>query len=87
MVRLKPKETEKFIELYKLYGALWNVSHSEYNIKIVRDAAKQSIADSMGMSLADVAKKIKNIRLQISEIKKSIRDGHATGNLYRCPIF
>ncbi|KAF7414183.1 hypothetical protein HZH68_002672 [Vespula germanica] len=79
----------KFIQLYRSYECLWNVSSEDYGSKLSRNAAFDMISRKMqipGFGPREVARKIKNLKSayqqEIKKIEKS-EEKSGTGGAYR----
>nr|XP_050869366.1 uncharacterized protein LOC127072745 [Vespula vulgaris] len=79
----------KFIQLYRSYECLWNVSSEDYGSKLSRNAAFDMISRKMqipGFGPREVARKIKNLKSayqqEVKKIEKS-EEKPGTGGAYR----
>ncbi|XP_037927333.1 uncharacterized protein LOC119661897 isoform X2 [Teleopsis dalmanni] len=66
------KHSVKFLRLYGAHPILWNLSHPDYRVRELRNAAMEDIAAAMGYGLTAqyVAKKIKIFRITYMQHRK-----------------
>lgn len=86
------KEVIQFLNIFRNYPCLWDVSAKEYLNRNVKESAYKELLENLkdaGMpgSLEAVKKKIKSLRdtyrKELCKIKKSNKSGAATAEVYK----
>ena len=64
----------KFIEDYQACSCLWDVNRPDYKNRVKRKSAIESLAAKYEVSVADIEKKIHNLKTSFSRERKKIHD-------------
>lgn len=92
--RWRDEHTDAFLDSYRKYECLWNVSSDSYKNKGARDNAYQQLCNDMELpelTIADVKNKIKTIRTnyknELTKIIKSEKSGSGCSQIYVPRLF
>lgn len=85
---------EPFLDQYRQYECLWNISSDSYKNRDTRDKAYESMCSALclpGLSVNDIKTKIKTIRTnyksELNKILKSEKSGAGLNDVYVPRLF